>query len=83
MKKVALPLVVLFCVPLMVFASKKRWKLQECMDYAKNNNIQIRQLRYNSEKAQLALDNAKYSRLPSLSSSASQNFSYGRSLSLG
>lgn len=71
-----------FCAPLVVFASQKRWKLQECMDYAKRNNMQIRKLRYDIEKAQLALNSAKYSRLPSLSSSASQNFSYGRSLSL-
>lgn len=71
----------IICTSATVCTSQKKWKLQECIDYAIKNNVQLRRLRLNADIAQLSWDNAKHSRYPSLSSSASQNFSLGRSLS--
>lgn len=71
----------IICTSATVCTSQKKWKLQECIDYAIKNNVQLRRLRLNADIAQLSWDNAKHSRYPNLSSSASQNFSLGRSLS--
>ncbi len=61
-------------------AQTKQWTLQECEDYAVANNITIKQKTIDVEKQKNELSTARNSRLPSLSGSVSENFSFGRGL---
>ena len=53
-----------------------RWDLVKCIDYAKQNNIQINTLRLSALTSQQQYLLAKAARLPNLSGSASQNFEH-------
>ncbi|HVV53922.1 MAG TPA: TolC family protein, partial [Mucilaginibacter sp.] len=56
------------------FSQPVRWNLQQCIEYAKKNNIQINTLRLSQKTAQQEYLLAKAGRLPNLSGAASQNF---------
>ena len=58
------------------------WTLQRCIDYALENNIQIRQSDIAAQSREVDLSTARGNRLPDLSASASQNWSFGRSLTI-
>jgi outer membrane protein len=55
-----------------------RWNLEQCIDYARKNNIQINSLRLAQLTSQQEYLLAKAARLPDLSGSASQNFEHSR-----
>ena len=61
-------------------AAQTPWSLQQCCDYAVAHNIAIRQQQNRCDQQAIQLSNAKNQRLPDLSASASQNFSFGRGL---
>jgi outer membrane protein len=61
-------------------AQQKLWTLRECCDYAVEHNITIKQQENQCRQQEIQLSNAKNQRLPDLSGSASQNFSFGRGL---
>ena len=61
-------------------AQDKQWTLRECCDYAVEHNISIKQQENACRQQELQLSTAKKSRLPDLSASAGQNFSFGRGL---
>ena len=61
-------------------AQEKQWTLRECCDYAVEHSISIKQRENACRQQELQLSTAKNSRLPDLSASASQNFSFGRGL---
>ena len=67
-------------VRLGLLAQDKQWTLRECCDYAVEHNISIKQQENACRQQELQLSTAKNSRLPDLSASASQNFSFGRGL---
>ena len=67
-------------VRLDLLAQDKLWTLRECCDYAVDHNIAIKQQENACRQQELQLSTAKNSRLPDLSASASQNFSFGRGL---
>ena len=68
-------------LPFTVFASAQQpWTLQQCIDYALEHNIQVKQQDVNRLQRELDVSTAKNSRLPDLSASASENFSFGRGL---
>ena len=56
------------------------WSLKQCCDYAIAHNITIKQQENQCRQQEIQLSNAKNQRLPDLSGSASQNFSFGRGL---
>ncbi|HEY9000875.1 MAG TPA: TolC family protein [Mucilaginibacter sp.] len=56
-----------------------KWNLEQCIDYAKKNNIQINTLRLTQQTSQQEYLLAKAARLPSLSGSATQNFEHAKS----
>lgn len=62
------------------FTQNKEWSLEECIRYALDNNIQIRQQGIQTKYMKNALDLAKFSMLPTISGSASHNYSFGRAL---
>ena len=80
MKKSFFLVVLVSLVKLDVLAQPKQWSLRECCDYAVEHNITIKQQENQCRQQEIQLSNAKNQRLPDLSGSASQNFSFGRGL---
>jgi outer membrane protein len=60
--------------------AQKQWTLRECCDYAVSHNISVKQQENQLQQRELQLETARASRLPDLSASAGQNFSFGRGL---
>lgn len=59
---------------------QKTWTLQDCILYALENNIQIKQQGIQTDYQRNALDLAKFRLLPTVNGSASHNYSFGRAL---
>ena len=57
-------------------ASSQTWTLQECVGYALENNIQLKQSRISAEESRESLQQSKAALLPSLSASTNQNVSW-------
>ena len=55
------------------------WTLSQCIQYAVENNIQLKQIEQSKNREEANLNTAKLSRLPSISASAGQNIDIGRS----
>ena len=62
--------------------AQKAWGLRECCDYAVENNIGVKQQQNQCRQQKIQLSTAKNSRLPDLSASLNQNFSFGRGLTM-
>ncbi len=77
MRKVFLLLLV--CIPQFATAQKV-WTLQECVEYAVENNLQVRQSAINSEISGNEQKNRLFNMFPSLNASGSYNHNYGRSV---
>lgn len=63
-------------------ASARQWTLDECVDYAIEHNINVRARALDVNSARLEVDNARSGFLPQASGYASQNFSFGRALTM-
>lgn len=61
-------------------SAQQPWTLRQCIDYALEHNIQVKQQDVSRMQRELDVNTAKNSRLPDLSASASENFSFGRGL---
>lgn len=59
-------------------AQKKVWSLDDCITYAKNNNINIRKRNYTLKQAEIKHSYSKLNFLPSLNAGITQGFNYGR-----
>ena len=57
--------------------SQKKWSLQECVDYAVKNNLQVISNQYNVDIQSKNLDISKRQKLPSVSGSFNNNMSFG------
>src|SRR5476649_2945884 len=57
------------------------WDLAKCIDYAKDNNIQINSLRLTQKTSQQEFLLAKAAKLPDLTGTASQDFGHANSRS--
>ncbi len=60
--------------------TKKVWTLEDCISYAIENNITIKEASLNKDLADVDYGATKSSRLPNLFGSASQNFSNGNTI---
>ena len=79
MKKIVLS----FIICQLSFSSavaQKQWSLRECCNYAVEHNISIKEQENKCRQQELSLSTARNSRLPDLSGSVSQSFSFGRGL---
>lgn len=56
--------------------SAKQWTLQECIDYALQNNIQLQKSRIQQQSSSESVKGARAALLPSLSASTNQQFGY-------
>lgn len=61
--------------------SKQAWTLRQCIDYAIEHSINIRQVANVAEQNKVDVSTSKWARLPNLSASANQDWSWGRSKS--
>ncbi len=81
MKKIALTVFIcLLCSGSILFSQEKKWSLEECINYAIENNIEIRQQGILTEYQQNTLDLSKLNLLPTLNGTATHNYSFGRAL---
>lgn len=58
------------------------WSLEDCINYALDNNIQIKQSELNAESYEDDWQQSKLALLPSLNASASHSYGWGRSIDL-
>ena len=79
MKLRSIALVLAFGLVTYSITAQKLWTLEECINYAFENNLNIKQSVLNVESADYDVTQSKYNIVPSLNASASQNFGWGRS----
>jgi outer membrane protein len=81
MKKVKLvtTLAFLFCLfANLNYSQTKKWTLEECIFYALEHNIAVKQLELQKQNSEIDLNTVRNSRLPNLNSSVGQNWNFGR-----
>ena len=79
MNRIAIIAAVLLC-GLSARAQQGPWSLSDCIDYALEHNLSVRQSALQVEQSEVELNTAQNRRLPSVSASASENLSFGRGL---
>ena len=72
-----IPLVLLFAFSLSSNAQTKQWTLQECVSYAIDHNISIKQTALDTETALIDKKGALGNFLPSVNASASHSWNIG------
>ena len=60
-------------------SAQETWNLEDCIRYALEHNIEIKEQEQNQEGQKINLHTSKYSWLPSLNAGIGQNFDFGRS----
>ncbi len=75
MKKYIITLSILFTT--FSFAQNKKWSLEDCVNYAIENNISVKQSEFDLKLASENIRTAKGNFLPAVNASASQNFNFG------
>ncbi len=63
-------------------SAQQQWTLRQCADYAISHNIGIQQKNLVRQQMQLHLSTAKNSRLPDLTGTVGETFSFGRGLTM-
>ena len=56
------------------------WTLQQCIDYALEHNLQVKQSDLNMQSSKTQVDQSFAGFFPSLNGNASHNYYYGRSI---
>ena len=74
-KKILILSILIWCIG--YANAQKKWSLEECINYAFENNIQIKQSQINTETNKVDLLQKKMNILPSLSASSSHMINYG------
>ena len=62
--------------------SQKKWTLQECVNYAIENNLQVIQNEYNKKLQDYSLSIAKRQYLPSVSGNVNNSATFGQAATL-
>ena len=60
--------------------AQEKWDLRQCIDYAIEHNLAIKQKEVAYDQNKVQLNTAQWSRLPNLTGGASHSFNFGRSL---
>lgn len=74
-----------FGIVILLFANaaayaQKSWTLKECVEYALENNISVKQNEIRTGLSELAVVQNKYALLPTLNASANRNWNFGRTI---
>ena len=80
MKKFALLSFIICHLSFSPVDAQQSWSLKQCCDYAVAHNITVKQYENQRRQREIQLSTARNQRLPDLSASAGQNFSFGRGL---
>ena len=80
MKRIASTIIFSACFVVAANAQTKEWTLQECTNYAVENNLSIKRNEDNLHRQELQLNSAQNAYLPTVSAGIGQNFSFGRGL---
>lgn len=78
MKRFSIFSIALCCA--LTCSAQQTWTLKQCIDYAIEHNISLKQQQQNVVQQGIALNTSQNNRLPNLSASASQTFNFGRGL---
>lgn len=70
------------CVNVPLMAQSEPWSLRQCVDYAIEHNIDIRQREITKEQRENDLSTARGSYLPTVGAYVNQNFDFGRGLTI-
>lgn len=63
-------------------ASARQWSLEQCIDHAVSHNIDVRSRLLQNQSARIDVNDAQNRFLPTVNAYASQNFSFGRALTM-
>ena len=77
-----LPVFILIFIPTVISAQQKLWSLEECIRYAWDNNLRIKQQELAVEQSENNLFQAKMNYLPSLNASLGHSMNWGRSVNM-
>lgn len=77
LKKIATVFILLFIFQFNGFSQAKKWSLQECVDYAITNNINVKQSELDIKTAQIGKKDAYGNFLPNINASTSHSWSIG------
>ncbi len=81
MKKLLIStLLSLSCAVPGALAQERVWSLEDCINHALEHNLTVQQSALAVQQKEIELNTAQSRRLPGVSASASQNFSFGRGL---
>jgi len=81
MKKIFIIILTTF-IPFAFANAQKIWTLQNCIDYALANNIQVKQQMLSEQLAKITLFQSKTGLLPSLNAAASHAYNYGKTIDM-
>lgn len=76
-----LPILLLLLIPL-TLSAQKRWSLEECIKYAWDNNLSIKQQEIVVEQSENNVLESKLQYLPSFNASVSHSMNWGRSVNM-
>lgn len=62
------------------YSQEKSWSLDDCIKFALEHNISVKKANLSIDRYAIQADQAKLNRLPSVSASVNQNFSWGKSI---
>ncbi|MFW6370115.1 MAG: TolC family protein [Bacteroidota bacterium] len=79
MKILIIPCLLFSCLSLSLY-SQKTWTLEECIRYALENNIQVKQQEINTKMGENNLLQSKLDLIPSVNASSNYSYSVGRAL---
>ncbi|MFZ4413852.1 MAG: TolC family protein, partial [Bacteroidales bacterium] len=78
MKKTFLLFIILLFVS--NIQAQKKWTLEDCIKYALDNNIQVKQSQLAAESDKISVLQTKLDVLPNLNGSISHNYNWGRNI---
>ncbi|WP_455673402.1 TolC family protein [Phocaeicola sp.] len=76
-KIISLVLATTACLP---SVAQEQWDLKQCIDYAIEHNLSIKQQEAARDQSAVELNTAQWSRLPNLNGNVGQSFNFGRAL---
>ncbi len=81
MKKITLLIILIMFFPsFLSFSQVKVWSLEDCIKYALEENIQVKQQGLQTQVQKNSLDLAKLKLLPTINGNATHSYSFGRAL---
>jgi len=80
MKKIILMSICLISMHAGIAQDKKIWTLKECIDYALQNNLNVKRSLLTVENSQIGLTQSKFQMLPSLNGGSTFGYNWGRSI---